>query len=596
MAAWRRFLCLLCSVTLAAALMPLPASGATLQAASPDGVLYEAVDTAGDYELSDAVVHPAGGEVALYDGDSLTAVQASVYDALCAGVQSHAASIDVERFNISRDTVKEIAALVFNNPELWWLDSSYGLRYYATGKASSISFTYAYDAGEVQRMAPEVQATVEAALGWIPTGADEFQRAQVLHDYLVRTCHYSTSGSGGSFPMRCHRAISALYGADKDPVCQGYALAYKLLLARAGIDAVYVGSNAMNHGWNLVKLEGVWYHVDVTWDDPSNPDRGFDGAVSHAYFLKSDASFRALDHPSWEIGIDAKRDYSLSSGFTFPVYKGARPPVPDCSTAGHVSSRILSRTLKQVTCTAAGSTQTYTMCLRCRCLLSQQTSAVKAPGHLFGSYVYNYDAKPGFDGTKTARCGRCGTKKTVAAKGTALKGIAKVRLSKASYAYNGKARKPSVAVYDNKGRKLKSGTHYTVTYASGRVNPGTYRVKVRGKGSYAKSKVFTVTFKVKAPALAKPRITKARGSRKAVVLGWKKTGGYTAGYQIQAATDTRFKQGLRKATVKSPKTVRTTLKALKGKTSYQVRIRSYCRIGGKTYTSAWSAVKTAKTR
>lgn len=595
MALWRRLLCLLCSVTLAVALAPLPAHGATLQATS-EGLLCEAVDTAGDYELADAVVHPVGGEAALYDGDALDATRKNVYDALCAGVQAHAASIDVERFNISRDAVKEVAALVFNNPELWWLDSSYGLRYYATGKASSIAFAYAYDAGEVQRMAPEVQATVEAALGWIPAGADEFQRAQVLHDYLVRTCHYSTSGSGGSFPIRCHRAVSALYGADKDPVCQGYALAYKLLLARAGIDAVYVGSNVMNHGWNLVKLEGSWYHVDVTWDDPSDPDRGFDGAVGHSYFLKSDGSFRALGHPSWETGIAAARDYPLAAGFSFPVYKGARPPVPACAMAGHVASRTLSRTLKQASCTAGGSIQSCTMCLRCRCLLSQQTASVKALGHAYGSYTYNRNAKPGFDGTKTARCSRCNAKKTVTAKGTALKGIAKVKLSKTSYAYNGKARKPAVAVYDNKGRKLKSGTHYTVTYASGRTNPGTYRVKVRGKGAYAKSKVFTVTFKVKAPALAKPRITKARGSRKAVVLGWKKTGGYTAGYQIQAATDTRFSKGLKKATVTSPKTVRTTLKALKGRTSYQVRIRSYCRIGGKTYVSAWSAVKTAKTR
>ena len=54
----------------------------------------------------------------------------------------------------------------------------------------------------------------------------------------------------------------------------------------------------MNHGWNLVKIFGRWYHVDVTWDDPVWDQLG---QVKHQYFLLSDAGIMGLKHYSWEV-------------------------------------------------------------------------------------------------------------------------------------------------------------------------------------------------------------------------------------------------------------------------------------------------------
>lgn len=44
--------------------------------------------------------------------------------------------------------------------------------------------------------------------------------------------------------------------------------------------------------WNLVKLDGTWYHADPTWDDPV-PD--VPGRAQYHYFLKSDKTM-AKDH------------------------------------------------------------------------------------------------------------------------------------------------------------------------------------------------------------------------------------------------------------------------------------------------------------
>lgn len=53
------------------------------------------------------------------------------------------------------------------------------------------------------------------------------------------------------------------------------------------------GASGIDHMWNMVKLEGQWYHVDVTWDDPVMSDGSH--ALKYNYFLISDARIK-LDH------------------------------------------------------------------------------------------------------------------------------------------------------------------------------------------------------------------------------------------------------------------------------------------------------------
>ena len=68
-----------------------------------------------------------------------------------------------------------------------------------------------------------------------------------------------------------------------------------------------------------------------------------------------------------------------------------------------------------------------------------------------------------------------------------------VTLSPTKYTYNGKVRKPAVTV-KMKGKKLKAGTDYKVSYAAGRKNAGTYKVTVMGTGDFTGkvTKTFTV--------------------------------------------------------------------------------------------------------
>lgn len=99
-------------------------------------------------------------------------------------------------------------------------------------------------------------------------------------------------------------------------------------------------------------------------------------------------------------------------------------------------------------------------------------------------------------------------------------------------------------------------------------------------------------------AVAKPKsakFKKVKAARKAIAVEWKKVSG-VKGYQIQVATDKKFKKNKKTATVKKQKTTKVTIKKLKAKKKYYVRIRTYKTVKGKKIYSSWSKVKTVKTK
>ena len=108
----------------------------------------------------------------------------------------------------------------------------------------------------------------------------------------------------------------------------------------------------------------------------------------------------------------------------------------------------------------------------------------------------------------------------------------------------------------------------------------------------------TTTPTTSAKAVSKPKsakIRKVKAAKKAVSVEWKKVSG-VKGYQVQVATDKKFKKNKKTATVKKQKTTKVTIKKLKAKKKYYVRMRTYKTVNGKKVYSSWSKVKKVKTK
>ncbi|MBQ4119108.1 MAG: leucine-rich repeat protein [Clostridia bacterium] len=176
------------------------------------------------------------------------------------------------------------------------------------------------------------------------------------------------------------------------------------------------------------------------------------------------------------------------------------------------------------------------------------------------------------------------------ASNTTIKYAKTFKLSTTTYTYNGKVKTPSVTVKDSAGKSLKKNTDYTVSYASGRKNVGTYKVTIKMKGKYSGTK--TLTFKINP---AKITVSKLTAGKKRITVAITKKSIQVTGYQIQYSTSKKFTNAKTK-TISSYKTTKHTLKSLSAKKTYYVRVRTYKTVGKTKYYSGWSTYKKVKTK
>ena len=126
---------------------------------------------------------------------------------------------------------------------------------------------------------------------------NDYQNIGYIHDYLVNNIEYDNSYNEiGSY---------SLYGAliGKKCVCEGYMKAFKYLANAAGFECEMIQGMATNssgrtenHAWNCIKLNGTWYQVDTTWDDPIIVGNGkLTNSARYRYFLKGTNTF-SQDH------------------------------------------------------------------------------------------------------------------------------------------------------------------------------------------------------------------------------------------------------------------------------------------------------------
>lgn len=194
-----------------------------------------------------------------------------------------------------------IEAYIYDNPDVFYLDvnnlyiniettkkllsTTYNV-YIDNGKASTYLAEGFYSKEQIEECEKQIK---EEVVKIVQDSNDiAYQKVKNIHDYMVENISYDQTISKDN--------IYNIYGAiiNKECVCEGYAKAYKYLLNQVGIESVIVIGEAKNtkdqleaHAWNYVKLEGLWYAVDVTWDDPIIIGGGkLSNSSKYKYFLK----------------------------------------------------------------------------------------------------------------------------------------------------------------------------------------------------------------------------------------------------------------------------------------------------------------------
>lgn len=285
----KRFAPLVCAALLAALLFSLSAAAAP---AEPQP--YYPTGGVAEYTLTEV---PATGDAPLTLQDDR-----SLEEIIVEGLRNVKAEISIPSGMLpftTQDEIRDIYfAIVRAHPEFFYVGNSAGF-FIQSGYV--VSFSPQYDQALSQSsVISAFNARVEEILDeTIAPGMSQVEMALSLHDYLVLHCAYdwNVANRKGASSYNVYTAYGALM--EGNAVCQGYAMAYNLLLNMVGIKTDYVTSvipNQGSHGWSLVKIGETWYHVDVTWDDPTPSFSGYShdlpGFCDHSYFLVSTAKMK----------------------------------------------------------------------------------------------------------------------------------------------------------------------------------------------------------------------------------------------------------------------------------------------------------------
>lgn len=195
-----------------------------------------------------------------------------------------------------------IEALVYENPDIFYLDvtkmyiniekitkitgTKYNV-YIDNGNEISYLSSGFYSKEDIENYESQIEQIKNQIL-LLVVGKSDYDKIKIIHDYLIDTIEYE-----GTLQKK---HIYDIYGAliNKTCVCEGYAKAFQYLMNEIGIENTIVigtGTNSKNqtenHAWNYVKLNGQWYAVDVTWDDPIITGGGkLTNKSRYQYFLK----------------------------------------------------------------------------------------------------------------------------------------------------------------------------------------------------------------------------------------------------------------------------------------------------------------------
>lgn len=275
-----RILCLvLCLATFLMLFAPLSAHG------------EEVVAEDGFYFCREALSALPNSEALLY-----------AYDAIVSGVEGSLAEISVTdgKTSLTVDELKvAFDAYTRDHTEHFWLGKEYSVTINsATKKVIALKPSYTLSGDELKEARVAFDGALSEMVSLVGDSMTDYEKELILHDVLASRVEYVDG-------EHAHDAYGALVLGKA--VCEGYAEALQCLLHKAKIVSLIVTGSSKNptsgasegHAWNIAKIDGRYYHVDLTWDDQKTN-------LFHAYFNLTDARIKedhVIDAPAFALPV-----------------------------------------------------------------------------------------------------------------------------------------------------------------------------------------------------------------------------------------------------------------------------------------------------
>ena len=169
------------------------------------------------------------------------------------------------------DFDQALGAYEADHPEVFWLDLSSRYSYVEYGYSTGFMLNFEFEGEELSNAKDVFEQKLDEIVSSAPQQASDYQIEIYANNYIIDNCSYNNGVS------MSHNAYGALVNGEA--VCDGYSKAFQVICNALGVDCVGINgycpefnqqngeSSDTGHMWNCVKIDGDWYHIDVTWND-----------------------------------------------------------------------------------------------------------------------------------------------------------------------------------------------------------------------------------------------------------------------------------------------------------------------------------------
>lgn len=227
---------------------------------------------------------------ARYYYSKLSEQNKKIYKAIYEGIKNYRPYAEVPGITLSNASVSYVYHCVLWDNPFFFAIGEYAMQQAVYDNGKKIKITALCDPKTEKKYREQVQKVINEILN-IPEIMDmsDFQKEVFVHDFILNNVEYDYSHGNGGVRLEPY----TVYGVfvEKKAVCEGIAKAVKLLLNLLNVKCIIADGKVegQDHAWNIVKIKGFEYNLDVTFDLGCMVHKGM---MRYDYF-----NFRTEDDP-----------------------------------------------------------------------------------------------------------------------------------------------------------------------------------------------------------------------------------------------------------------------------------------------------------
>ena len=262
------------------------ADGAIVTEKNPDGTTGTTTEYVPPKDTDTTTTAVQNFTKVRYAYSSLSAEEKGYYQTIVNAVSNFEPSVVFDKPLDQKTYFKIFGLVYFQEAQLFWMSGTYEIY---DGTRQNIVLDYRCSQEDAKKMQASIDKKAAEIKAKIPAGATTVDKLKVFHDYIVLNNSFTKDGT---YPQTIYGGL-----VEGKVQCEGYAKTLGYLCDQNGIENMLItGTNdkQASHAWNIIKVDGDWYNLDTTWDDPVGQFPA--DYIKYNYFLVTDKEIHNKTH------------------------------------------------------------------------------------------------------------------------------------------------------------------------------------------------------------------------------------------------------------------------------------------------------------